>query len=41
MGLRGLNLTDKMLYWELKRVWESIKIIGLEKKIAHPLTTDL
>lgn len=41
MGLKGLNLTDKMLYWELKRVWDSVKIVSIQKKISHPLTTEL
>lgn len=39
MGLKGLNLTDKVLYWELKRTWDTIQAISLGKKIAHPLTT--
>lgn len=41
MGLKGLNLTDKVLYWELKRTWDTIQAISLSKKIAHPLTTQL
>ncbi len=41
MGLKGLNLTDKALYWELKRTWDTIQAISLGKKIAHPLTTQL
>lgn len=39
MGLKGLNLTDRMLYWELKRSWDMVRLISIDKKIGHPLTT--
>lgn len=39
MGLKGLNLTDKSLYWDLKRTWDRIRLISVQKKIGHPLTT--
>lgn len=39
MGLKGLNLTDRMLYWELRRTWIMMNIFGIDKKIGHPLTT--
>lgn len=40
MGLKGMNLTDKMLFWELKKTWDVIRIASIDKKIAHPLTTE-
>jgi hypothetical protein len=41
MGLKGLNLTDKMMYWQLIRTWEVLRMWGIDKKISHPLTTEL
>lgn len=41
MGLKGLNLTDRMLFWELKRTWDVIRIASLDKKISHPLTIEV
>jgi hypothetical protein len=39
--MRGLNLTDKMMYWELRRTWQVLKMYSLDKKILHPLVTAL
>jgi hypothetical protein len=26
MGMKGLNLTDKMLFWELRRTWQTVRM---------------
>jgi hypothetical protein len=39
--MKGLNLTDKMMYWELRRTWQVVKMWNLDKKITHPLVTEL
>lgn len=41
MGLKGLNLTDKMLYWDLKRIWDTLRLVNIDKKLIHPLTTSI
>lgn len=40
MGLRGMNLVDKVLYWDIKKTWYVIKIYNIHRKITHPLTTE-
>ena len=41
MGLKGMNLTDKMLFWELKKTWDVLRIVSIDKKIFHPLTIEV
>lgn len=40
MGLKGLNLTDRMLYWELRRTWDVLRVASLDRRIGHPLTVE-
>lgn len=40
MGLKGLNLTDRIMYWQLMRTWQVVRMWSMNKKIGHPLTTE-
>ena len=40
MGLRGMNISDKLLFWDLKKTWYMVKLYNIHKKLVHPLTTE-
>ena len=40
MGLRGMNISDKHLFWEITRTWYMVKLFNIHKKMTHPLTTE-
>ena len=40
MGLRGMNLSDKHLFWDITRAWYMVKLFNINKRMVHPLTTE-